>query len=99
MPPGEELGFRQDAVQREPLVDARRPPRAPHEQVAETARSAGRPTTDLTAYDLYLRLCDGLVVHKTSARGAASFGTGDRAGSALWACARMGRILLLAAAY
>jgi hypothetical protein len=24
-------------------------------QAAETARSAGRPTTDLTAYDLYLR--------------------------------------------
>jgi adenylate cyclase len=26
-------------------------------QAAETARSAGRPTTDLTAYDLYLRSC------------------------------------------
>jgi adenylate cyclase len=26
-------------------------------QAAETARSAGRPTTDLTAYDLYLRAC------------------------------------------
>jgi hypothetical protein len=24
-------------------------------QAAETARSAGRPTADLTAYDLYLR--------------------------------------------
>jgi TolB-like protein len=31
-------------------------------QAAETARSADRPTKDLTAYDLYLRLCDGLVV-------------------------------------
>src|SRR5262249_8652822 len=26
-------------------------------QAAETARSAARPTTDLTAYDLYLRAC------------------------------------------
>jgi TolB-like protein/class 3 adenylate cyclase len=26
-------------------------------QAAETARSAGRPTSDLTAYDLYLRAC------------------------------------------
>jgi adenylate cyclase len=26
-------------------------------QAAETTRSAGRPTTDLTAYDLYLRAC------------------------------------------
>ena len=26
-------------------------------QAAETARSAGRPTTDLTVYDLYLRAC------------------------------------------
>jgi adenylate cyclase len=26
-------------------------------QAAETARSAGRPTTDLTGYDLYLRAC------------------------------------------
>jgi hypothetical protein len=38
-------------------------------QAAETARSAGRPTTDLTAYDLYLRAsamfssshCSGIV--------------------------------------
>src|SRR5271170_2285106 len=28
---------------------------APALQAAETARSAGRPTADLTAYDLYLR--------------------------------------------
>ena len=27
-------------------------------QAAETARSANRPTTDLTAYDLYLRACE-----------------------------------------
>jgi adenylate cyclase len=27
-------------------------------QIAETARSANRPTTDLTAYDLYLRACE-----------------------------------------
>jgi hypothetical protein len=32
-------------------------------QAAETARSAGRPTSDLTAYDLYLRAyAIGLVV-------------------------------------
>jgi adenylate cyclase len=34
-------------------------------QAAETARSAGRPTTDLTAYDLYLR---GYVMSMSSAR-------------------------------
>jgi adenylate cyclase len=34
-------------------------------QAAETARSAGRPTTDLTAYDLYLR---GYAMLRSSAR-------------------------------
>jgi tetratricopeptide (TPR) repeat protein len=34
-------------------------------QAAETARSAGRPTTDLTAYDLYLR---GFAVYLSSVR-------------------------------
>jgi adenylate cyclase len=33
-------------------------------QAAETARSANRPTNDLTAYDLYLRVYFGLVVGK-----------------------------------
>jgi len=37
-------------------------------QAAETARSAGRPTTDLTAYDLYLR---GYATYLSSARQAA----------------------------
>jgi adenylate cyclase len=36
-------------------------------QAAETARSAGRPTTDLTAYDLYLR---GYATYLSSARQA-----------------------------
>ena len=68
-------------------------------QAAETARSASRPTDDLTAYDLYLRaLCDGLVVGEASPRGAASDGAGDRARSALRAGARLGRVLLLSAA-
>ena len=36
-------------------------------QAAETARSAGRPTTDLTAYDhLPARLCDVLRVGKAN---------------------------------
>jgi TolB-like protein len=34
-------------------------------QAAETARSAGRPTTDLTAYDLYLR---AYAIHLSSSR-------------------------------
>src|SRR5205085_10821037 len=48
-------------------------------QAAETARLAGRPTNDLTAYDLYLRLCDVRFVGKANPRGAPSYGAGDRA--------------------
>ena len=39
-------------------------------QAAETARSASRPTNDLSAYDLYLRHV--LVLGKADPRGAAS---------------------------
>ena len=41
MPPGEELGLCQDAVQREPLIDAERAPGAAGEQVAWTAHIGG----------------------------------------------------------
>jgi hypothetical protein len=67
-------------------------------QAAETVRSAGRPTADLTAYDpLSPRLRDGLVVGTANPRGSSSYGGGDRARSALRPGARLGSILLLSA--
>src|SRR5271167_294424 len=68
-------------------------------QAAETARSAGRPTADLTAYDLYLRAYAMFYSSsRQNPRGAASYGAGDRARSALRAGTRLGRALLLSAA-
>jgi len=68
-------------------------------QAAETARSARRPTNDLTAYDLYpARLRDALGVVTANPRGAASDGAGNRARSALWPGARLGGPMLYAAA-
>jgi len=46
-------------------------------QAAETARSAGRPTNDMTAYDLYLRLRDGVVVGKADPKGSLSARSSD----------------------
>jgi TolB-like protein len=65
-------------------------------QAAETARSAGRPTNDLTAYDLYLR--GYAMVWSSAARGARSDRAGDRTRSALRARTRLGRTLLQSAA-
>ena len=68
-------------------------------QAAETARSAGRPTADLTAYDLYLRgYAMFYLVGSTGSRGAASDGAGDRPRSALRARTRLGRAMLSSAA-
>ena len=68
-------------------------------QAAETARSSGRPTADLTAYDLYLRAYAMFYSSsRQNPRGAASYGAGDRARSALRAGTRLGRALLLSAA-
>ena len=65
-------------------------------QAAETARSANRPTNDLTAYDLYLRAYAMVLSSARQARGAPSSGAGDRARSALRAGTRLGRVLLTA---
>jgi len=68
-------------------------------QAAETARSAGRPTTDLTAYDLLpARLCDGHIVASAGPRGAPSCRAGDHARSALRARTRLGCTLLFSVA-
>jgi adenylate cyclase len=67
-------------------------------QAAETARSAGRPTNDLTAYDLYLR---AYAMVLSSSRQIPEvlrlMEPGDRTRSALRACPRLGRDLLLSA--
>ena len=68
-------------------------------QAAETARSAGRPTNDLTAYDLYLRAY-AMVLSSAAqiSEALAPAGAGDRARSALRPGARVGRALLPSAA-
>ena len=69
-------------------------------QAAETARSAGRPTDDLTAYDLYLR---AYAMVLSSARQIPEalrlLEAGDRARSALRAGTRLGRVLLFSTAH
>ena len=60
---------------------------------AEAARSAGRPTADLTAYDLYLRaLRTDLVVSAANLGSTPASRTGDRARPALRTRARLGRV-------
>ncbi len=61
-------------------------------QTAETARSAGRPINDLTAYDLYLRaLAPAEVRGKASDhRGARSARAGSRTRTVLWSRACLG---------
>jgi TolB-like protein/class 3 adenylate cyclase len=69
-------------------------------QAAEVARSAHRPTSDLTAYDLIpARLRDVLVRGAANPRCAASPGAGDRARSALRPGTRFGRELRYAPAF
>ena len=58
-------------------------------------RSANRPTNDLTAYDLYLRAyAMALSSEEANSGGSAPDGASDRARSALWARALLGRVLL-----
>jgi hypothetical protein len=66
-------------------------------QAAETARSAARPTADLTAYDLYLARLHDVVVVRENPRGAPSLRASDRARPALRAGARVRRLLSPAA--
>jgi len=64
-------------------------------QVAENARSAMRPASDLTAYDLYLRAIATLLSDQPRAnlRGVVSARSGDRDRSALRSGARVGGAL------
>jgi adenylate cyclase len=66
-------------------------------QAAETARSAGRPTNDLTAYDLYLRAYAMVLSSSRQIPEVLRLMEGDRTRSALRVCPRLGRDLLLSA--